>query len=396
MWRLNEVKLYITVLYCLLLIWTKKEAEMKKKVLTAVLVFAMVLTVIAPMTVFANWEKQSNGSWKYYSESEGDYLKETILKVDGKAYYFDSDGWMQTGWIRDYDSFWAGVPYDWYYANSKGELQTGWQYIDGKWYYFDEKDYYMYYGGNHLINGKNYFFYPAGAMGTGWIKKTYIVREEYVYTIWYYANSSGELQKGWQKIGGVWYYFNPESFKMTDYGCYTINGKTYYFDENGKMGTGWCKYDYGYGSDWYYANSSGALQKGWQKIGGVWYYFDEDYRMLSNAVCCINGVNYAFASSGAWISGTGWYKLTDYGETRWIYTQNGKVLTGWQKIGGTWYYFDSEGYMIARNTVIDRKLELFNASGAWQSTHKTLGWFKADSETWLENYQQCEILFLSG
>ena len=140
---------------------------MKKRILTTVLVFTMVLTIIAPLTVFADWEKQADGFWKYYSESDEDYIRDTILKVGGTAYHFDSEGRMQTGWIRDYDSFWAGVPYDWYYANSKGELQTGWQYIDGKWYYFDENDYSMYYGGDYLINGKNYFFYPAGAMGTG-------------------------------------------------------------------------------------------------------------------------------------------------------------------------------------------------------------------------------------
>ena len=32
------------------------------------------------------------------------------------------------------------------------------------------------------------------------------------------------------------------------------------------MLTGWQEYDY----NWYYMNTSGVMQTGWQKIGGAW------------------------------------------------------------------------------------------------------------------------------
>ena len=61
---------------------------------------------------------------------------------------------------------------------------------------------------------------------------------------WSYTSGSRNLT-GWQKIDGVWYYFNS----------------------SGIMQTGWQKI----GGVWYYMNASGAMQTGWRQIGGVWY-----------------------------------------------------------------------------------------------------------------------------
>ena len=58
--------------------------------------------------------------------------------INETQYYFDSKGWMKTGWIKEYGN--------WYYLNTSGAMQTGLQ----------------------TINGKQYYLSASGAMQTGW------------------------------------------------------------------------------------------------------------------------------------------------------------------------------------------------------------------------------------
>ncbi|RGM01948.1 hypothetical protein DXC39_17645 [Hungatella hathewayi] len=51
---------------------------------------------------------------------------------------------------------------------------------------------------------------------------------------WYYYDSTGSLHKGWLNDNGNWYYLNPETGVMQT-GFLTVDGKTYYLQENGKM-----------------------------------------------------------------------------------------------------------------------------------------------------------------
>ena len=51
---------------------------------------------------------------------------------------------------------------------------------------------------------------------------------------WYYYDSTGSLHKGWLNDSGDWYYLNPETGVMQT-GFLTLDGKTYYLQENGKM-----------------------------------------------------------------------------------------------------------------------------------------------------------------
>ena len=93
-------------------------------------------------------------------------------------------------------------------------------------------------------------------------------------------------------------------------------------------------------------------------IYGTWYYFDDE--------------------SGATVT-NGWIPQTwDDGYTEWYYAnEDGSLLTGWQQIGGKWYffntwYYDEESgyfippYMFSDGTfTIDGKDETFDANGAW-------------------------------
>lgn len=48
--------------------------------------------------------------------------------------------------------------------------------------------------------------------------------------------------------------------------------------------------------------------------------------------------------------------------TGWWYTEGNSWVTGWRNISGSWYYFNSDGYM-AHDTTIDGYY--LNSSGAW-------------------------------
>ncbi|WP_018766968.1 N-acetylmuramoyl-L-alanine amidase family protein [Bacillus sp. 105MF] len=92
---------------------------------------------------------------------------------------------------------------------------------------------------------------------------------------WYYADASGVLLKGWQKIEGNTYYFNPESNMMASGINSQIEGKYYHFNDSGALQrSAW--------RDNYYSDASGALVKeGLREIDGKIYYF-QNYQPTKN------------------------------------------------------------------------------------------------------------------
>ena len=99
---------------------------------------------------------------------------------------------------------------------------------------------------------------PEETVQTGWIKESYTYKKATFYN-WYYADSNGELVKGWDVINGVTYYFSEDDGRMYSDGIHEIDGNDYFFYLSGALGTGWI-----YDDVWYYADSNGVLQSGWQ------------------------------------------------------------------------------------------------------------------------------------
>ena len=83
---------------------------------------------------------------------------------------------------------------------------------------------------------------------------------------WWYKHEDGTYTaNGWEKINGVWYYFDNAGWMQTGW---VKDGSWYYLDGSGAMKTGWLK-DNG---SWYYLQDSGAMKTGWMKVSGKWYY----------------------------------------------------------------------------------------------------------------------------
>ena len=290
----------------------------------------------------------------------------------------------RVGWYQEYGS--------WYYADENGNDVTGWKLINGKWYYFDS---YMYSGGEYYIDNAYYRFSDSGAMITGWYQEP--------YGDWYYYLPSGKQASGWQLINGKWYYFDSYMYSG---GEYYIDGFEYRFSDSGAMYTGWYKDSYG---EWYYYLPSGKQASGWQLINGKWYYFDS--YMYSGDEYYIGNAYYRFSDSGAMF--TGWYK-SEYGGW-YYYLPSGKRATGWQLIGGKWYYFDyamlydcveiiggkgykfaKSGYMMYANTTGWVKTLDGNGNAAyWYYVNKggalAVGWQKIGGKWYYFDTYDCEM-----
>ncbi|MBQ9592867.1 MAG: hypothetical protein IJR36_03195 [Lachnospiraceae bacterium] len=363
----------------------------------------------------AHWEEKY-GDW-YYIDEKGNYTT-GWLELSGKWYYFDKNGvmvtgeqkigssWyrfadsgkMITGWYKDYI-----YEYDdndnlekievWYYYQASGKRASGWQQLSGKWYYFiteSEADYYdgfseydgVMWTGWWEIGDKWYYFLDNGAMATGWVEVGY--DDEYGgYTSWGYLDSNGAGHNGWLEYKGKWYYV--ESGEVIQNRKWKINGKTYGFDKNGAMLTGWVWMDsnlYDYDYAWHYFKSNGVMTTGWLELSGKWYYFTSNGQMLTG-VQSIGGSYYRFKDSGQMM--TGWVQAWDdyYSEYEWYYYKsNGKRATGWEKVGNNWYYFspDHDGYMYFNGYYyINDKRYWFKEDGPLITGWYYLHWSDTDS-----------------
>lgn len=153
--------------------------------------------------------------WHLY---DGDKMLTGWQKVDGKWYYLNDSGVMQTGWL---------YTDRWYLLGSSGAMQTGWQKISGKWYFLQP-----------YAEGQ----YKEGEMRTGWLY-------DKGYNGWFLLSNNGDMLTGWQKVGDKWYFL----------------------EDSGKMHTGWLQKN----NKWYYLDlKDGYMYTGTHTIDGKKYTFD--------------------------------------------------------------------------------------------------------------------------
>ncbi len=144
---------------------------------------------------------------------------------------------------------------------------------------------------------------------------------------------------GWQKIGGVWYYFNDNGELITGWVA-DYDAKWYYMDkETGKMMTGWVQSQNS--KLWYYMDKTSGEMKlnDWfcDPSSGLWYYLDSNGAMCTSWIIVADKW-YLLDSDGAMC--TGWNTVN--GE--WYFLgADGVMLTGWQEIAGEEYYFNESG-----------------------------------------------------
>ena len=214
-------------------------------------------------TVYNDYLLQSSGAmhergWAkidekwYYATDSGKIIRNKWEKINGSWYRFDESGTMLSKTIyNDYllktsgamaEKDWVHLDEKWYYATDSGKaIRDKWEKINGSWYSF-HKD------GDMLSSQwkEKYYLKDSGAMAQSeWFfdKK---------YDSWFYLKSDGAYAENqWQgsyylkfygymaknewifdKSYNAWYYLKEDGVYVT--GNFTINGKDYSFQSNGK------------------------------------------------------------------------------------------------------------------------------------------------------------------
>jgi glucan-binding repeat-containing protein len=259
--------------------------------------------------LLTGYAKSSYNNKYYYASAKG-VLKTGLCKINGKYYYFNpSNGVRKTGLCTIGDN-------TYYFSTKTGAATTGWLKLKGKYYYFDKKGRRL--TGIQQINNRMYYLNPNddGARATN---------------CWY-KHSSGKI-----------YYFGPNGitlkgfFKATD-------GKTYYSASNGARQTGWITSG---GKKYYFSKATGAMQTGWLTYNGKTYYLNSSTSSSSYGAAVtgwakINGSTYYFNSDGTLKKGS-WIYDSGSQASYYLDASTGKVLTGRQKIDGTWYDLGTTG-----------------------------------------------------
>lgn len=287
------------------------------------------------------WRYLSDG-WHLFSGSCA-HLKGWAASGSHWFYLDETSGLMKTGWVL--------VNHNWYYLGLSGAMQTGWLFLDNTWYWLEPSG--LMATGFKLVNGALYHFSQSGSMSTGWFVDD---------GTWYCANATGAIRAGWFYYGSNWYWLDPNNNGAMLLGFQTVNGSIYYLDPDsggalecnawifsqdgsayyacgsgaivltgvkdsvgaiklndaeGKPMVGW--YWSSAAQTWFYTDSDGVLQHGWQLIGERWYHLDNESGVMN----------------------TGWFRDAD---RLWYYLMSsGQMATGWNSIDNGEYFFNAAG-----------------------------------------------------
>lgn len=313
---------------------------MKKQFkLLAVLSSAAVMTAVTPTFALA----VPGFVQTAYAAAAGWVTEDDALR------YQDSDGYFLTDTWKKKDS-------EWYYLNEDGFISRSTA-VDE--YYVDED-------GKRILNQ-----WIAVANDEEWDDET-------PETYWYYYGKDGKsVVSKWQTIEGKDYYFNEDGHMET--GLLELNGFTYYLGEedDGVMKTGWIQLE----------NVSEEIDEEM-----VWHYFDSNGRMIMNQIDRkINGSYYTFENG---IMQTGWYKLPEASAAEestddnapaiasyQYYEEDGKRANGWYQMEGapdiseegelyTFYFKNGKPYHASAGVqtfTVDSRRYGFNTLGEMQT-----------------------------
>lgn len=319
----------------------------KQTKLVAALSATALLAIGASAVTFAAGWNNSTGEWQYL-DNEGNAVADAWRKSGDYWFYLGSDGNMAKNEVVMNNE-------DYYFVNADGAMVTN------QWVSFDETTEdgndkrWMYFGADgkayrdknsdlkladiKTINGKKYLFDQDGKMLYGWLgDQSELVAGDDAWTTatYYYGGfDDGSAQFGWVQLTvndngedkTYWFYFD-ENGKLTKDKKKTINGATYYFNQNGAMIEDWStankispdhfRNPNASDSAIVYVNGDGGARKN-QWIWAVpsedydkddydddsasWWYADNSGKIVKNTVKKIKGKSYAFDEKGRMKSG---------------------------------------------------------------------------------------------
>lgn len=333
------------------------------------------------------WEKLTDDSGEtdwYYFTNTGKAKENGWATINGKRYHF-TDSTMDYGWYDD-----DGKEY---YLGSadEGWATTGWLDYDGMaddsdkeegWYWFDSNGK-MAKDQEKKINGYYYSFDNDGLMLDQWVSYTATPSGTSTpsTTNKYYMEPNGDRADGWKYLDDIdadesdiateagWYYFKSGKPYTSEYkttqvddgiGFAKINGKTYAFDEKGKMLDG--TVETSDGKVFYFGEEDdGAMKTGRVKVtnsnnyDGETMYFAKKGSIGEKGASVTGVENGYLYDDGVLVEADDKYEIVTVDGLQYLVRENGKVVTkGSVRDGDIKYTVEKDadgGYTIKTTTV---------------------------------------------
>jgi len=316
---------------------------------------------------------------KYLSNAEGVLYQNQMISFGNTCYYMGNDGSVQSGIVEASNG-------KLYYAGKDGVIQKKAQWIEeGEKKYFSNVEGILYQNQIISFGDTSYYMGSDGSIQNG-IVKANNGRS-------YYSGENGIIQKKaqWIDFDGKRYFSNVEGMlyqnqvitfgdvgycmgedASVQYGIAKAGNKYYYTDENTGIlikKTGWIETS----GKRYFSKADGSLyQNQFISFGDTYYYCGDDAAIVKNSTQVVSGVLYRFDGNGIMIKEGGWgeyngnkyyknpatgfpYKnqWVTFGRTWYYANSQGFMVSGWQTIGGYKYYFYSDTKYMARNVIIE-------------------------------------------
>lgn len=288
-------------------------------------------TGAAPAALAAGWNQLEGGIQYCTADERGEIRPVTGWQdIDGKTFYFDGDGYLETDWLliggRSFYFKPDGEP------GEVGAMALGWQDIEGRTFYFKKTGAFGLKGaaltGVQNIGSRTYYFEKSGdvsvrgEMKTGWQD---IDGKTFFFKRTGNPGLKGAMLTGWQNIDSQRYYFKKTGEKgvkgVTLTGIQNIGSRTYFFAPEGGPG------------------EKGAMEIGWQEYKGKTYYLKK-----TGEVGVKGAMLTGFQNIGKY---TYYFKKTGAAGVK------GVLLTGRQKIGSQYYCFKETGGHGVRGELCD-------------------------------------------
>ena len=168
----------------------------------------------------------------------------------------------------------------------------------------------------------------------------------------FYLDEAGALQKGWLELEGKRYYTDEKGILQTGW-LEQEQGKVY-LDEDGALRTGWLELPEGK----YLLDSEGHPRTGWIEEEGLRYFFREDGSLNESWQDSPEGLSYVVDGAPH----TGWLEVP---EGKFYFDAEGKAYTGWVTDETGRYYVYGDGTYATGFVEIDGIERYFTASGEY-------------------------------
>lgn len=101
-----------------------------KRMMIGFLLLLAFVCALFPVTACADGTWMDNSIGRWYRNKDGSNPAGCWQQIDGKWFYFNETGYLQTGWVE-----YAG---NLYYQDDDGAMMGGWKQIDDQWYCFND------------------------------------------------------------------------------------------------------------------------------------------------------------------------------------------------------------------------------------------------------------------